>query len=173
MNKKLLVLTPLLLLAWVAVIAVAGNTVKVRAQSPVTCIWPFEATVRQGPNTGTTLLGDLTVDIAEDGALSGTLATQDNQSLAVVGQIVGRAVSLGFELQAPAADVTGMYVFGTGTAWQPVSPDTDCGGILGGTFAGPQPGDMGDWLVCVKVKIKGASLPGTDLAKARYGSAGC
>jgi hypothetical protein len=64
-----------------------------------------------------------------------------------------------------------MYIFGSGTAWQPISPETNCGGILGGTFAGPQPGDIGDWLGCVR--IKSASLKSVSYVKAAFGSIEC
>jgi hypothetical protein len=171
MKKLLVVLVPFLVLALMVISVLGGTLVNVRAQDALRCIWPFEATVRQGPNTGTALVGDLTVDIGADGALTGTLATQDSQMLNVVGQVVGRAVSLGFELQAPSAGVTGMYVFGTGTAWQPVSPETNCGGMLGGTFAGPQPGDIGDWFSCIR--IKSASLMNVSYVKPALGSAAC
>lgn len=176
MKKLLVVLAFGLVLALAVPTLLAGNRTNPRAQdTPVTCVWNFEATVRQGPNTGTNLMGDLTIAIDKDGAFTGTLAAQNNQSINVVGQAMGYAVNLGLELQAPASDKKGMYIFGTGTAWQKISADTNCGGNLGGTFAGPQPGDLGDWVVCVKIKraSSGNFMPVSNDLEPDLGSAAC
>lgn len=170
--KKLIVLIPFLVLAWVVAALLTGRVANVRAQEAMTCSWTFDATIREGPNMGVIMAGDLTISIDGDGALTGMLAMQDGKSVNVAGQVVGRAINLAIEAQ-PASDGTqGMYIFGTGTAWQPISPDMNCGGTLGGTFSGPQPGDIGDWLGCVKVKRTSLLLTSYH-AKPALGAAEC
>jgi hypothetical protein len=63
----------------------------------------------------------------------------------VVGQVVGRSISLVFELEAGTETTPGMYIFGTGATRSKILDDMDCGGTLGGTFGGPEEGDIGDW----------------------------
>jgi hypothetical protein len=110
-----------------------------------TCTWKFEATVRVGPNTGTSFAGTLTVEIDKHGALSGPLTTTDDQAIPMVGQVTGRAINLAFELQKPEGETPGRYLFGTGTAWTPIASAIQYGGVMGGTFAGPDEGNIGDW----------------------------
>jgi len=112
-----------------------------------TCTWDFEAKVRLGPNTGTSFAGTLTVDIDAHGALSGALTTTDDQTIPVVGQVTGRAINLAFELQQPEGETPERYLFGTGTAWTPIASQTQCGRVMGGTFAGPEGGDIGEWFI--------------------------
>ena len=50
-----------------------------------TCTWAFEATVRMGANTGMSFAGTLTVEIDAQGVLSGSLTTNDDQIIPVVG----------------------------------------------------------------------------------------
>jgi hypothetical protein len=119
--------------------------------SPQVCQFPFEATVRQGQSAGTSLIGDMTLNIDPDGAFTGTLVTSDAE-IPVSGQIVGRAISLVMELAPVTQESAGSYIFGTGAARDPILGDPNCGGPLGGTFAGPGLDDMGTWIkveVCV------------------------
>jgi len=125
-----------------------------------TCTFDFEATVRVGPNTGKTVGGILTVEIDEHGSLSGSLisnsllAPDEDQTLAVVGQVNGRAINLALQLQkSESATTAGQVLLGTGTAAFPISSATQCGGGMGGTFAGPNAGDIGDWLVCIGIRV--------------------
>lgn len=124
-----------------------------------TCTFDFEATVRVGPNTGKTVGGILTAEIDEHGSLSGSLisnslfATDEDQPIAVVGQVTGRAINLALQLQKSEDETTaGRALLGTGTAAFPISAATQCGGAMGGTFAGPDAGDIGDWLVCIGIR---------------------
>ena len=124
-----------------------------------TCTFDFEATVRVGPNTGKTVGGILTVEIDEHGSLSGSLisnsllAPDEDQTLAVVGQVNGRAINLALQLQkSESATTAGQVLLGTGTAAFPIASATQCGGAMGGTFAGPAAGDIGDWLVCIGIR---------------------
>jgi hypothetical protein len=127
-----------------------------------TCTWDFEATVRVGPNAGKSVVGTLTVEIDKHGALSGSLignsllTDEEDQTIPVVGQATGRAVNLALQLQKSEDETTpGIFLFGTGTAALPISSATQCGGAMGGTFAGPAAGDIGDWLVCIGIRIGG------------------
>lgn len=106
---------------------------------PVHCLIDFEATVRQGPSSGVTLLGVLDFKVDEAGVLYGKLMQKDGSELLVAGQVEGRAVHLVFDLGDE------QNVFGVGTAKVRITNDT-CGLALGGPFVGPAPGDAGDWL---------------------------
>jgi hypothetical protein len=125
---------------------VAGTDQKGKNPQTDTCTGNFEATVRLGPSVGTSLTGVLTVEIDAHGELSGTLTTNDDQTIPVVGRVTGRAINLAFELQKPEGETPGLYLFGMGTAWTTISSETQCGGVMGGTFAGPEGGDIGDWI---------------------------
>jgi hypothetical protein len=124
-----------------------------------TCTFDFEATVRVGPNTGKTVGGILTVEIDEHGSLSGSLISNsllatEEDPIAVVGQVNGRAINLALQLQKSESETTaGQALLGTGTAAFPISSATQCGGAMGGTFAGPNAGDIGDWLVCIGIRV--------------------
>lgn len=124
------------------------------------CTWNFEATVRQGPHAGESFAGTLTVVIAKHGTLTGVLVTDAPETILVVGQVNGRAVNLAVALQEIDQETEGLYLFGTGTARLPITSKTQCGGVMGGTFAGPYPGDIGDWLVCIGVRTSGGTCIG-------------
>lgn len=106
---------------------------------PVHCNILFEASIRQGPSTGTAMMGSLDFKLDQQGNLSGTLTLKDQTEIPVVGQVTGRAVNLAMQLGDRA------YVFGVGTAFKNIDNE-ECGYALGGPFAGPKPGDMGEWL---------------------------
>jgi hypothetical protein len=108
----------------------------------VACALPFEATVRQGPSTGTALVGTLNFTVDADGGITGTLAQDGQPDILVVGQAQGRAINLAFDLST--ADTPGVFIFGVGTAIDPVDSEL-CGTALGGPFVGPAEGDSGDW----------------------------
>jgi len=85
---------------------------------------------------GTALGGDMTLNIDKDGSFTGKFVQTDKSEVPVSGQITGRAISLIMEL-APVTDASiGSYIFGNGVALNPIVGDPDCGGPLGGTFAG-------------------------------------
>jgi hypothetical protein len=118
-----------------------------------TCSTTFTATVRQGPSTNTTLSGTLSLDLSSDGSVTGQLTEKDGTHVAVAGQVIGRAISIALQLKPfdLAKGDKGSYIFGTGTAFDPINGN-DCGGAMGGTFSGPQDGDEGDWAsVCLKI----------------------
>ena len=57
-------------------------------------------------------------------------------------------MSLAFDLGKLADPSMGedeYYIYGNGTM---IHLPSDCGGPMGGVFAGPQPGDIGDWDIC-------------------------
>jgi hypothetical protein len=116
------------------------------------CLFPFEAKVRSGPNAGLTTTGFLGLKVGADGSIDqGLLVDEDGSEISVVGQALGRAVTLVIGVQ------DGRYLFGTGGAPETIADVCAAvaeGGVfaevppLGGTFAGPEPGDIGDWITC-------------------------
>ncbi|MBX3083684.1 MAG: hypothetical protein KF716_18770 [Anaerolineae bacterium] len=106
----------------------------------------FRADVAQGPNKGLSLLGKLKLDIDSNGGVTGALTPDGGGAdIKVAGQVNGRAINLAFEVAQ--ADQPTRYIFGVGSAWNDVK---DCNSVLGGPFAGPDSGDLGDWLSCVR-----------------------
>ena len=104
---------------------------------------PFEATVRQGPDAGTSYTGFLALFVAPDGGIdSGAFATTDGRTVPVVGQANGRAVNL---VLALGSDQT---IYGVGTSATDLA--TCHGwhqGAMGGPLVGPKAADFGDWAV--------------------------
>lgn len=105
--------------------------------SPTSCVLDFEATVHQGPSTGLSLNGELTLEIEQSGSIRGQLTTMDNLEIRITGQAIGQSLDLLFYVDKDT------YIFGTGVAEMAVH---HCWGVFGGPFVGPQPGDNGDWL---------------------------
>lgn len=104
----------------------------------------FRADVAQGPNKGLSLLGKLTLNIDANGGVTGALTPDGGSAeIKVAGQVNGRAINLAFDVSQ--TDKPNWYIFGVGTAWNAVK---DCNSVLGGPFAGPDAGDLGDWLSC-------------------------
>jgi hypothetical protein len=111
-----------------------GDAAKETAQ---TCQGQFEATVHRGPSKGLSIKGRLALRIEPSGHASGALRQNDGSRVTTVGQVDGRAISLAID-----AGKSGT-LYGTGAA-----RDADvsaCKGEIGGSFAGPRPGDDGDW----------------------------
>jgi hypothetical protein len=93
-------------------------------------------TIRLGPDTGEVWQGLLTLDIAADGAMSGTLEQSSGETLPVSGTVTGQSITLVFELS------DGKYVIGTGGLNRDIHDNPT---VLGGTLSGPNEGDIGDW----------------------------
>src|SRR4051794_4116583 len=87
-----------------------------------TCAMDFEATMRQGPDTGTALVGHLNFTIDASGRLSGALVTKDGRQIGASGQTVGQAISLIFNLD------TDQHIFGVGTLEHEMR---ECSGVMG------------------------------------------
>lgn len=116
------------------------------------CLFPFEATVRRGPDAGLSLDGLLALGLTPAGAVDhGQLVQADGTTVPVVGQVTGRAVNLLFQVG------TGQTVYGVGTAAQDLR--TACAALmtkhlyapmppLGGPLVGPKGDDSGDWATC-------------------------
>jgi hypothetical protein len=99
---------------------------------------PFDATVRIGPNAGSAYVGMLNLAVEPDGRVDqGRFSLVDGTALPVVGQIQGRSLGLLFELGE------GRNLYGVGSAAAGI--EEQFGDSLGGPFAGPNPGDIGDW----------------------------
>lgn len=114
------------------------------------CLSEFEATVRQGPDAGLALKGILFMQIAGPGNVNGVLKTTDDKEVKVVGQVNGHAINLTF------ATDENSYIFGTGSGAQELYR---CNGAWGGPFAGPKPGDLGDWLGAFNVEPTTGTQP--------------
>jgi hypothetical protein len=111
------------------------------ADSAAICLFDFAASVRRGPEAGTTLAGVLALGAGPSGEIDagGFVPLADGKPgdrLAVVGQTVGRAISLLFRLPS------GNALYGVGTLEYALA---ECTGAAGGPFVGPLPGDGGDW----------------------------
>ena len=132
-----------LLVYQISVLSAQDSTPEATETGITTCNVPFEATVRQGPSSGTTLNGQLDVTIDASGVIEGNVILPDNSEIPVMGQVDGRAINMALDLST--AEQPGVYVFGVGTAIDPIQSDT-CGTALGGPFVGPAKGDSGDWL---------------------------
>ena len=104
--------------------------------SAQTCRGEFEATVHRGPNKGLAVEGELTLRVEPSGSASGTVKQRDGSVVKADGQVDGRAISLAMDAGE------GRTLYGTGASREVVS---DCAGEMGGTLAGPEPGDSGDW----------------------------
>ena len=101
------------------------------------CEIAFRSVVVVGPNEEATFEGLLTLQIGEDGTIDrGTLETEGPRPYRVVGQAVGRALSLRIEID----DDRALALSGVGER-----DVRDCRGKLSGTFAGPEFGDLGTW----------------------------
>ena len=124
---------------------VLGSARISHADASATCTLEyFRADVAQGPNKGLSLLGKLTLEIDANGGVMGALMPDaGGADIKVAGQVNGHAINLAFEIAQ--ADQMTRYIFGVGTAWNAVK---DCNSVLGGPFAGPDAGDLGDWLSC-------------------------
>jgi hypothetical protein len=151
----------------VAVLAVVGaerGTARPAvAQAPSRCSAPFDATVYSGGGTGYTLRGTLDLEIGPSGGVSGQLTRAagaagpeggpaggrgvgaEGEVVPVVGQAVGRSLSLVFDVGAAGVVVA----VGAGT-----NDIGECRGFVGGTIAGPGLGDSGDWVyICILRRV--------------------
>ncbi len=157
MTVKRMLVVAALLAAGFAAFTFAPSVLRAQEATPestpeanmTTCNVPFEATVRQGPSSGTDLKGTLQVTIDDTGALTGNVVIDAETSFPVYGQVNGRAINMALDMST--AKNPGVYVFGVGTAIDPIQSDT-CGTALGGPFVGPQPADSGDWLAGYDLK---------------------
>jgi hypothetical protein len=103
------------------------------------CEWEFRALVVSGPNADATYDGQMQVTIERDGAIDeGTLESEGQQPYQIVGNTRGKAISLVIRISRELQ----LHLTGTG--------DRDirsCEGQIAGTFAGPEFGDIGVWLI--------------------------
>jgi hypothetical protein len=104
---------------------------------PVACGGRFEATVRQGPSAGLSLVGQLVVRVESSGRATAVLTMRDGTTLPATGYVNGQALNLIFVVRQDT------YLFGVGTAQRDFH---ECAGVWGGPFVGPELGDIGDWL---------------------------
>jgi hypothetical protein len=101
----------------------------------------FTAVVRQGPTRGMILAGKLRLRASRDGAVDGSVVSNDGAVLVnLVGQVNGHALYLTFDLGYSGRTRTRMFAVGTLSTAFP-----DCTGAMGGSLTGPQDGDLGDW----------------------------
>jgi hypothetical protein len=102
----------------------------------IACGGRFEATVRQGPSAGLSLMGDLVLRVEPSGRANAVLTLRDRSEIKATGQVNGQAINLIFVVRPDT------YIFGVGTLQHSVP---ECAGVWGGPFVGPELGDIGDW----------------------------
>jgi hypothetical protein len=124
--------------------AMAGQPEPAPAPDARIVVAPFDATVRRGPNAGRAYVGMLAIAVEPDGRIDqGRLVLADGTAIPVVGQTNGRAINLAFGLSEDGT------LYGAGVAKADASERF--GDSMGGPFAGPDPGDVGDWQVSTRV----------------------
>ena len=99
----------------------------------------FVAAVRYGPSFGLAVSGTLRLRVTRSGDATGTITNNVGRRFRVVGHVMGRSISLLIRFRT-----TG-WISGTGTLERPWRR---CSGFIGGAFAGPSEGDIGDWDCC-------------------------
>ena len=102
----------------------------------IACGGRFEATVRQGPSAGLSLVGQLMLRVEPSGRASAVLTLRDGSEIKATGNVNGQAINLIFVVRPDT------YVFGVGTSQHDFHA---CAGVWGGPFVGPELGDIGDW----------------------------
>jgi hypothetical protein len=108
----------------------------IQAGPLIACGGRFEATVRQGPSAGLSLMGNLALQVEPSGRANVVLTLRDRSEIKATGQVNGQAINLIFVVRPDT------YIFGVGTLQHPAP---ECAGVLGGPFVGPELGDIGDW----------------------------
>lgn len=132
MTKQRMVLLGLLSLALVLVSCIG---IVESAAPPVSCSGYFELRfTNEAGDSEAALVGNLQLEVNEDGQASGQFSDDQGVIINVVGQANGQAISLAFDLE----DDT--YIFGTGTLTHPIQA---CQGVAGGPVAGPETIKMG------------------------------
>lgn len=116
--------------------ALQTNSFAQSLQSP-SCTFPFHAAVSQGTDAGFSLSGQFQLPLTPDGAYAGVLVEDDGTQIPVVGQVIGRSMTVLFDLGQ------GRLLSGLGTADSAIE---DCGFLqLLGPFVGPSLDDGGAW----------------------------
>jgi hypothetical protein len=149
--------------------AAAQETATATAAEDVPFNGGFRAEIYQGPSTGLTLVGRLDLTMDEAGRLSGEFVPDAGEatpgaaaeetptaaaSVPVTGQLSGVAINLVFYLPE------GKRIFGVGTLGEdPATGDW----IAGGPLVGPEPGDSGDWDICLRCSYIGGKLVCTQI----------
>lgn len=110
------------------------------ASKTVTCKrHGFVAAVRYGPSFGLAVSGTLRLRVKPSGDATGTITNNAGRRFRIVGHVAGRSISLLIRFRT-----TG-WISGSGTMQRPIRR---CSGFIGGAFAGPSEGDLGDWDCC-------------------------
>ncbi|MGI8477115.1 MAG: hypothetical protein ACR2OO_12180 [Thermomicrobiales bacterium] len=123
------------------------------AATTTTCDLAFTGTVAAGVDDKTAIPSALSLPIGADGAIdAGTLTLGQGGKLAVVGQAVGRALSLRVDFGG------GKTMALTGTGENDISK---CTGRIDGTFGGPDVTDFGTWTAAAKKALGGGTGGGT------------
>src|SRR5436305_10561194 len=97
----------------------------------------FTANIHRGPDADLSLAGRLTgVRVSDSGKLTGIL-THYGESVAVLGHVTGRKLTLQFRLRS------GLRIHGSGLSPRPITTCADM--AMTGMELGPRRGDRGDW----------------------------
>jgi hypothetical protein len=112
------------------------------AATESTCTLRISGVLSNSAATESTVDGTLAITVGENGAIdTGSLTTPGGNSLAVVGQATGRAISLFIDL----GNGTNLALLGVGA-----KAITECTGTISGTIAGLEPGALGTWTATAK-----------------------
>lgn len=117
--------------------AVASPVATPVRPGPGQCRFPFDGTVYRGPDAGLRLSGELTLTIGAGGDTTGVLVGATGQQTRMVGQVLGRSLTVLFALGG------GRFLSGLGTADSPIAGCAFT--VLFGPFVGPRPDDSGTW----------------------------
>ena len=140
--------THIIFVAILLVTLVGAGQFSTSAQTTIECAGPFEASIYQGPDADTSFHGTLALTIEESGSTTGTFTLGDGTAVNVTGQIMGRAVSLVFDMGNDD------FIFGTGAS---LNSFDGCNTYAGGPLVGPSGGSSGDWALGLgdyEVKVK-------------------
>lgn len=106
-------------------------------QTDMPYVAQFTATVREGPDAGLMLQGELRFRLDDRRFISGVLVEPDSTRVPFAGQTDGRSIEVVF---TPSDD---QVIRGVGTLSVPIGSGQP--GTGGGVFHGPQGHDRGDW----------------------------
>ena len=130
MNSK----SRLLIVCLLSVLSSYG-AIPVHASSMEQCAGQFNGTIVHGPDTGSAISGTITLSVADDGTVTGSLVQSDSTTVDVIGKFHQRIIKLEFSLSTGSIKGVGQLRGGF----------TPCTTNFGGHFVGPQPSDIGDW----------------------------
>jgi hypothetical protein len=131
-------MTRLRLIAAFTILGGAALSMPATGQAALHCpTGTFTANIHKGPDADLSLAGRLIgIRVSDGGKVTGTL-THYGKSVAVLGHVRGRKLTLRFTLRS------GLRIHGSGLARRPIRTCADM--AMTGRERGPRRGDRGDW----------------------------